>query len=43
LEGHVKEGAYQLNIDAQQLPTGMYTCVMKSGPYANQVQLIISK
>jgi hypothetical protein len=43
LEGHVKEGAYQLSIDAHQLPTGMYTCILKSGPYANQVQLIIAK
>jgi hypothetical protein len=43
LEGHVKEGAYQLSIDAQQLPAGMYTCILKSGPYANQVQLIIAK
>jgi len=43
LEGHVKEGAYQLSIDAQQLPAGMYTCILKSGPYVNQVQLIITK
>lgn len=43
LAGYVKEGAYQLSIDAQQLPAGMYTCILKSGPYANQVQLIIAK
>ncbi|MFM8455845.1 MAG: T9SS type A sorting domain-containing protein, partial [Ignavibacteria bacterium] len=43
LSGHVKEGAYQLSIDAQQLPAGMYTCIMKSGPFADQVQLIIAK
>jgi hypothetical protein len=43
LTGHVKEGSYQLSIDAHQLPAGMYTCILKSGPYANQVQLIISK
>jgi hypothetical protein len=43
LEGHVKEGAYQLSIDAHQLPAGMYTCILKSGPYTNQVQLIIAK
>jgi len=43
LSGHVKEGAYQLSIDAQQLPAGMYTCIMKSGPFTDQVQLIIAK
>ena len=43
LEGYVTEGEYQLSIDAQSLPTGMYTCIMKSGPYFSQVPLIISK
>jgi hypothetical protein len=43
LEGHVKEGSYQLSINAHTLPAGMYTCIMKSGPYSNQVQLIIAK
>jgi len=43
LTGYVKEGSYQLSIDAHQLPAGMYTCILKSGPYANQVQLIIAK
>jgi Mg-chelatase subunit ChlD len=43
LEGHVKEGAYQLSIDAQQMPAGVYTCILKSGPFTDQVQFIISR
>lgn len=43
LQGFVREGEYQLSIDAQALPAGMYTCLIKSGPYSSQVPLIISK
>jgi hypothetical protein len=43
LEGVIREGEYQLSIDVQTLPAGMYTCLIKSGPYSNQVPLIISK
>lgn len=43
LEGVIREGEYQLSIDVQTLPAGMYTCLIKSGPYSNQVPLIITK
>ena len=43
LEGFVREGEYQLSIDAHTLPAGMYTCMIKSGPYSSQIPLIISK
>jgi uncharacterized protein YegL len=43
LEGSVQEGTYEMQLHTGTLPSGIYTCVMRSGPYSTQLPLIISK
>lgn len=43
LNGTLQSGSYELSLSTESLPSGMYICVMKSGPFQAQQQLMITK
>ena len=43
LHGTLQSGSYELSLSTESLPSGMYICVMKSGPFSAQQQLMITK
>lgn len=43
MDENLRSGKYKLNVDLSDLSSGVYYIIMKSGPYVESKQLIISK